>query len=86
MSFVPWLEKTLYQQKKAPTRNSIKTRLSWNGFVTLVENFVSAEESTHQMLDKDQTLLNEICNFGGTFCISKRKHPSDAQQRPDSLE
>jgi uncharacterized protein YutD len=51
-----------------------------------VENFVSAEESTHQMLDKDQTLLNEICNFGGTFCISKRKHPSDAQQRPDSLE
>jgi hypothetical protein len=54
--------------------------------VTLVESFVSAEESTHQMLNKDQTLLNEICNFGGKFCISRRKHPSDAQQGPDSLE
>jgi hypothetical protein len=54
-------------------------------FVTWVESFVSAEESTHQMLNTYQTLLNEICNFGKKI-ISRRKHPSDAQQRPDSLE
>jgi uncharacterized protein YutD len=48
-------------------------------FVTLVGHFVSAKESTHQMLDKDQTLLNEICNFGGKFCISRRMHPLEAQ-------
>jgi hypothetical protein len=81
--YLGW-KKLLYQQKKAPTRrSSIKTKLFWIGFVTLVESFVSTEESTHQMLNiKTQTLLNEICNFGGKFCISRRKHPSDAQQRP----
>jgi hypothetical protein len=54
---------------------------------TLVgKNFVSAEESTHQKLNKDQTLFDEISNFGGKLCISRGKHPSDAQHIPDSLE
>jgi hypothetical protein len=50
------------------------------------KNFVSAEESTHQKLNKDQTLFDEISNFGGKLCISRGKHPSDAQHIPDSLE
>jgi hypothetical protein len=57
-------------------------------FVTLVENFVSAEESTHQMLNKDQTLLNEICNFGEKICIRRKKAPTknSIKTRLDSLE
>jgi hypothetical protein len=48
--------------------------------VTLVEKNVSEEESTHQMLNEDQTLLNEICNFGRQLCISvERKHQTEAQ-------
>jgi hypothetical protein len=58
-------------------------------FVTSVENFVSAEESTHhQMLNKDQTLLNEICNFGEKICIRRNKAPTknSIKTRLDSLE
>ncbi len=56
-------------------------------FATLVKKFVS-EETKHPPKTQsrpDLTLLNEICDFGRTLCIRRKKAPTRSSiKRPES--